>query len=262
MASSYGAGGTRPTAAIRRPNPRMARARRAARARWEHAVLVVDCDPNVSTLLSDPLLARGFKVHRALDGDEAVDRAREVHPAAMILEVQMPGLNDFELLARLRDHGVTAPALFLSTRNHRRDKIIGLSIGGDGYMTKPFHPEEVAARLRAVLRRRELGHSAGASPNLSYADLELNVQTLEASRAGMLTALTFTEFQLLRFLMVNAGIALSKQAILDHVWRAEPPRSASVVQSYICYLRRKVDNTDQPLTHTVRGVGYIMRAKR
>ncbi|MDP9165015.1 MAG: response regulator transcription factor [Actinomycetota bacterium] len=232
------------------------------RAPSKGAVLIVDKDPHVLELLADVLRSRGFTVHGAADGLEGLRRAREIRPDAVILEVELPGVDDFELLPQLRAHGVRAPCIFLSGRTTLPDRLSGLSVGGEDYVTKPFSPDEVVARLGAILRRTELVSAASPRSMLRYADLELYEDSLEACRAGRFVALSATEFELLRYLMVNARIILSKNTIRDHVWHTDIRRKTTIVESYVCHLRRKVDCVDSPLIHTVRGMGYVLREGR
>lgn len=174
----------------------------------------------------------------------------------------MPGMDGFGLLRRLRADGVEAPALFLSARDTVEDKINGLTIGGDDYVTKPFSLEEVVARLQVLLRRSGFDDQKRASSKITFADIELDDETHEVFKAGELVALSPTEFTLLRYFMVNAGTVLSKPRILDHVWNYDFGGEVNVVESYVSYLRRKLDTGDKRLIHTLRGVGYVMREPR
>jgi two-component system OmpR family response regulator len=227
-------------------------------SRSEGAILVVDADPHVVELLTTTLEGQGFEVYTAADGPAALDRALAVQPDAVILEVTLPGIEDFALLHRLRAHGVEAPGLFLTARTLLRDRLTGLTVGGDDYISKPFSPEEVVARLRAILRRIPHGGTPTRTA-LTCADLELNEHTHEAQKAGQSIKLTSTEFELLRYLMINTGIVLSKSTIRDHVWRSEFRVSTNSVESSISTLRRKIDTGDTRFIHTVRGLGYVLR---
>ena len=229
----------------------------------EARVLVVDDETNIVELLSVSLKFQGFEVHTASNGPAALDKAREVRPDAVILDVMMPGMDGFGVLRRLRADGIDAPALFLTARDTLQDKITGLTLGGDDYVTKPFSLAEVIARIEAVLRRvdeRTGGEAKGA--RITFADIELDADTHEVWKAGRPVALSPTEFKLLRYLMENAGRVLSKAQILDHVWRYDFGGDGGVVESYVSYLRKKVDTTEPRLIHTLRGVGYTMRQPR
>ncbi|ORI15511.1 response regulator transcription factor [Rhodococcus sp. 1168] len=224
-------------------------------------VLVVDDEPTILELLSVSLRFQGFDVQTAASGPEGLDKARTFRPEAVILDVMMPGMDGFGLLRRLRADGVEAPALFLTARDSVEDKVSGLTLGADDYVTKPFSLEEVVARLRVILRRS--GKTEEATPSrVSFADIELDNDTHEVWKAGEPVSLSPTEFTLLRYFMINAGTVLSKPRILDHVWHYDFGGQVGVVESYVSYLRRKVDTGDQPLIHTLRGVGYVMRQSR
>jgi len=225
----------------------------------EARVLVVDDETNIVELLSVSLKFQGFEVYTASNGPAALDKAREVRPDAVILDVMMPGMDGFGVLRRLRADGIDAPALFLTARDTLQDKIAGLTLGGDDYVTKPFSLEEVVARLRVVLRRTGKGLEQPRSARLTFADIELDEDTHEVWKAGEPVSLSPTEYNLLRFLMVNAGRVLSRNQILDHVWQYDFGGHATVVETYISYLRKKVDKVEPRLIHTVRGVGYTLR---
>ncbi|MFC4603614.1 response regulator transcription factor [Rhodococcus kronopolitis] len=231
--------------------------------RTEARVLVVDDEPNIVELLSVSLRFQGFEVATASTGAEGLDRARTFRPDALILDVMMPGMDGFGLLRRLRADGVEAPVLFLTARDAVEDKVTGLTLGADDYVTKPFSLEEVVARLRVILRRAHRDGDAAVAPSrIRFADIELDDDTHEAWKAGEPVALSPTEFTLLRYFMVNAGVVLSKPRILDHVWHYDFGGEVGVVESYVSYLRRKVDTGDTRLIHTLRGVGYVMREPR
>jgi two-component system OmpR family response regulator len=220
-------------------------------------LLVVEDDPNIVELLSASLRFAGFHVTTATNGGEAVASARDSRPDLVILDIMLPDLDGFEVIRRMRDGGVRTPVVFLTARDATDDKIRGLTLGGDDYVTKPFSLEELTARIRAVLRR-----TAGEQPptaKLAFADLELDEESHEVRRAGRLVSLSPTEFKLLRYLMHNAGRVLSKAQILDHVWQYDFRGDDSIVESYISYLRRKVDTVEPRLIHTLRGVGYVLR---
>lgn len=223
---------------------------------------MVDDEENIRQLLSVSLKFQGYEVETAADGPAALDRCRIAKPDVLVLDVMMPGMDGFGLLRRLRADGVEAPALFLSARDTVEDKINGLTIGGDDYVTKPFSLEEVVARLQVLLRRSGFDDQKRASSKITFADIELDDETHEVFKAGELVALSPTEFTLLRYFMVNAGTVLSKPRILDHVWNYDFGGEVNVVESYVSYLRRKLDTGDKRLIHTLRGVGYVMREPR
>ncbi|MCR8900094.1 response regulator transcription factor [Gordonia sp. GONU] len=225
-------------------------------------VLVVDDEENIRQLLSVSLKFQGYDVDTAADGPAAIDRCRSRKPDILILDVMMPGMDGFGLLRRLRADGIEAPALFLSARDSVEDKVNGLTIGGDDYVTKPFSLEEVVARLQVLLRRSGFGEEQQASSRITFADIELDDETHEVFKAGKPVQLSPTEFTLLRYFMVNAGTVLSKPRILDHVWNYDFGGEVNVVESYVSYLRRKLDNGEKRLIHTLRGVGYVMREPR
>ncbi|MBY6683374.1 response regulator transcription factor [Rhodococcus sp. BP-316] len=227
----------------------------------EAKVLVVDDEPTIVELLSVSLKFQGFEVRTALGGPAALDVARTFRPDALILDVMMPDMDGFGLLRRLRADGIDAPALFLTARDSVEDKVTGLTMGADDYVTKPFSLEEVVARLRVILRRSVRGPEAQPS-RLTFADIELDDDTHEVWKAGEPVSLSPTEFTLLRYLMVNSGTVLSKPRILDHVWHYDFGGEVGVVESYVSYLRRKVDTTEPRLIHTLRGVGYVLREPR
>jgi two-component system, OmpR family, response regulator len=222
-------------------------------------LLVVDDEPNIVELLSVSLRFAGFEVASAMTGRDAVSQARQFRPDLVLLDVMLPDVDGFDVLRRLRGEGTRVPVLFLTARDATEDKITGLTLGGDDYVTKPFSLEEVIARIRAVLRRVR---STGPPPpptRLRAADLELDEESHEVWRAGRRVQLSPTEFKLLRYLMTNAGRVLSKAQILDHVWNYDFRGDSSIVESYVSYLRRKVDAVEPRLIHTIRSVGYVLR---
>ena len=225
-------------------------------------VLVVDDEPNIVELLTVSLKFQGFNVRRANSGTEALRIAREINPEAYILDVMMPGMDGFELLAKLRAEGLDGPVLYLTAKDSVDQRIHGLTIGADDYVTKPFSLEEVITRLRVILRRGGAGQDDNSDATMSYADLTLNDDTHEVTKGGEIIDLSPTEFNLLRFLMQNKEVVLSKAKILDNVWHYDFGGDGNVVESYISYLRRKIDTGDNPLIHTVRGVGYVLRTPR
>ena len=228
----------------------------------EVKVLVVDDEPNIVELLTVSLKFQGFDVHSANSGNEALRIAREINPDAYILDVMMPGMDGFELLGKLRSEGLDGPVLYLTAKDSVDQRIHGLTIGADDYVTKPFSLEEVITRLRVILRRGSAAEEQDGSATMSYADLTLNDDTHEVTKGGEIVELSPTEFNLLRYLMQNREVVLSKAKILDNVWHYDFGGDGNVVESYISYLRRKIDTGDTPLIHTVRGVGYVLRMPR
>jgi two-component system OmpR family response regulator len=230
-------------------------------------LLVVDNEPTIRRLLAAALPLAGFEVHTATDGLGALRVARQVDPDLLVMDLTLPGMDGFTVTRQLRRSGQRVPVLFLTARDTTQDKVTGLTVGGDDYLTKPFSLDELVARIRAILRRTR--SSADLTANvLAYADLELDQDTREVTRAGRHLDLSPTEFTLLQYLMRNRGRVLSKTQILEHVWQCEWERSPNVVETYISYLRRKVDNvtnkdgsTVLPLIHTRRGVGYVLLQK-
>ena len=225
-------------------------------------VLVVDDEPNIVELLTVSLKFQGFEVESATSGKDALEIARSWHPDAYILDVMMPEMDGFELLGNLRSEGLDGPVLFLTAKDAVEDRIHGLTIGADDYVTKPFSLEEVITRLRVILRRGNVMEAPGGDATLRYADLTLNDETHEVTKAGEIVELSPTEFNLLRYLMLNAEVVVSKAKILDNVWHYDFGGDGNVVESYISYLRRKVDTGEVPLIQTVRGVGYVLRTPR
>ena len=220
----------------------------------EGRVLVVDDEPNITELVAMALKYVGFDVATASSGRDALSSVGDFRPDLIVLDVMMPDLDGFEVCRRLRADGIRVPVVYLTARDATEDKVRGLTIGGDDYVTKPFSLEELVARIRAVLRRA--GHGNGHASRLIFADLELDEDTHEVRRGGQLVELSPTEFKLLRYLMLNPNRVLSKAQILDLVWQYDFGGDANVVETYISYLRKKLDRTDSPLIHTVRGVGY------
>mgnify|MGYP002758125534 FL=1 len=225
-------------------------------------VLVVDDEPNIVELLTVSLKFQNFEVYSANSGNEALRIAREVNPDAYILDVMMPGMDGFELLGKLRQEGLDGPVLYLTAKDGVDQRIHGLTIGADDYVTKPFSLEEVITRLRVIMRRGGAAEESTNDATMSYADLKLNDDTHEVTKAGELIELSPTEFNLLRYLMQNKEVVLSKSKILDNVWHYDFGGDGNVVESYISYLRRKIDTGDTQLIHTVRGVGYVLRTPR
>jgi two-component system, OmpR family, response regulator len=223
----------------------------------EARLLVVDDEATILELLAGSLRFAGFEVMTAASGAEALRATAASRPDLVLLDVMMPDGDGFEVVRRLRSSGPDVPVIFLTARDGVRERVAGLALGGDDYVTKPFSLDEVLERIRAVLRRT--GRVAAAT-RLCVGGLELDDASHEVRRDGTLIALTPTEFRLLRFLMVNAGRVLSKGQILDHVWDHNPAGdSGNVVEPCMSYLRRKVDQGEPRLIHTIRGVGYVLR---
>jgi two-component system OmpR family response regulator len=223
----------------------------------EGTVLVVDDEEYIRDLVSSAMRIAGFDVRHAGDGHTALAAVESHHPDLVILDVGLPGLDGFEVCRRLRDDGVGTPVIFLTARDANEDKMSGFTKGGDDYVTKPFSLEELVARVRAVLRRSR-GIELPAH-RLRYDDLELDEDTMRVSRGDHRIHLSPTEFKLLRYLLLNRERVVSKSQILDHVWQYDFDGNASVVENYVSYLRKKIDEGNSPLIHTVRGFGYVLR---
>jgi two-component system, OmpR family, response regulator len=219
-------------------------------------LLVVDDEATILELLSGSLRLAGFEVVTAASGAGAVRAAASSRPDLVLLDVMMPDGDGFEALRRIRSGGCEVPVIFLTARDEVPDRVRGFAMGADDYITKPFSLEELLGRIRAVLKRTRPG---GPRSRLRIAGLELDEDTHEVRRDGAAVALTPTEFRLLRFLMVTAGRVVSKEEILDHVWEHDPDRDGNVVEPVLSYLRRKVDQGEPRLIHTVRGFGYVLR---
>ena len=223
----------------------------------EARVLVVDDEDSITDLVATALRYVGFEVAVAANGRQALERAATFRPELVVLDVMLPDLDGFEIVRRLRADGLRMPIVFLTARDGTEDKVAGLTIGGDDYVTKPFSLEELVARVRAVLRRTAGGPEQ--SGRLQIADLELDEDSHQVWRAAQPVELTATEFKLLRYLMMNARRVLSKAQILDHVWNYDFGGDGSIVETYISYLRKKIDASEPHLIQTVRGVGYTLR---
>ena len=219
-------------------------------------ILVVDDEENITFLLDSALRHFGFDVVVAANGRDALREVTRFDPDVILLDVMLPDLDGFEILRRLRSDGRKVPVLFLTARDTVDDKVRGLTLGGDDYVTKPFSLEEVVARLQVILRRQGVGKG---SSRLALADLEMDDDAHLVRRAGQVIDLSPTEYNLLRFLLLNAGRVLSRNQILDHVWQYDFGGHATVVETYVSYLRKKIDTLGPPLIHTVRGVGYTVR---
>jgi two-component system OmpR family response regulator len=226
----------------------------------EARILVVDDEPPITELLLTALRFVGFDVETAASGREALAAAGTFMPHLIILDVMLPDLDGVEVCRRLRANGDFVPVIFLTARDEHDDKMRGFTHGGDDYLTKPFSLEELIARVRAILRRGG-SRSASASNRYKYADLELDDDSRRVWRGGEIVHLSPTEFRLLRYLLLNAERVLSKEQILDHVWQYDYIGEANVVETYISYLRKKIDDREPKLIQTVRGFGYALRTE-
>ncbi|MFD8835874.1 response regulator transcription factor [Streptomyces griseofuscus] len=224
-------------------------------------VLVVDDDPDLAEVLTGALRYEGWQVRAAGDGAAALAAARELAPDAVVLDVMLPDMDGFTVLRRLHETQPEVCVLFLTARDAVEDRIAGLTAGGDDYVTKPFSLEEVVARLRGLLRRAGMARrpEPEEDPGLVVGDLVMDEDAREVTRAGELIELSPTEFELLRFLMRNPRRVLSKAQILDRVWSYDFGGRAHVVELYISYLRKKIDAGREPMIHTVRGAGYVLK---
>ena len=222
-------------------------------------MLVVDDDTNITDLVGTALRYEGFDVELVHAGRAAIDAVTSFRPDLIVLDVMLPDLDGFEVSRRLTADGRRVPTLFLTARDATEDKVRGLTLGGDDYVTKPFSLEELVARVRSVLRR---AGGEQQSARLAFADLEMDDDTHEVWRGGTSVELTATEYKLLRYLLANARRALSKAQILDHVWEYDFGGDANVVETYVSYLRKKLDPLGPPLIQTIRGVGYSLRSPK
>jgi two-component system OmpR family response regulator len=222
-------------------------------------LLVVDDEPFLCDAVAASLRFLGFDVTTAGTGASALRLARDRPFDLVVLDVMLPDTDGFEVVRRLRAEGCRVPVIFLTARDTQADKVTGLTIGGDDYMTKPFGLEELAARIRTVLRRTRPGTSG---PVLSFADIELDQDSYEVRRAGELVDLSPTEFRLLRYLMLNPGRVLTRTQLLRHVWDYDFGGSGTVVTTYIAYLRRKLARCGPDVIHTQRAIGYSLRLPR
>ncbi|OIK08123.1 response regulator transcription factor [Streptomyces monashensis] len=222
-------------------------------------VLVVDDDPDLAEVLTGALRYEGWEVRAAGDGVSALSTAHDLLPDAVVLDVMLPDTDGFTVLRGLHEVKPDVCVLFLTARDAVEDRIAGITAGGDDYVTKPFSLEEVVARLRGLLRRAGMARQLEDGPRLVVGDLVMDEEAREVTRAGELVELSPTEFELLRFLMRNPRRVLSKAQILDRVWSYDFGGRAHVVELYISYLRKKVDAGREPMIHTVRGAGYVLR---
>ncbi|MCA0217436.1 MAG: response regulator transcription factor [Actinobacteria bacterium] len=221
--------------------------------------VVVDDEDSLTDLLSMALRYEGWEVKLASDGQKALSVIREFRPDVVVLDIMLPDIDGLTVLSRLRADGIQVPILFLTAKDSVDDRVAGLTVGGDDYVTKPFSLEELVARLRGLIRRSALAVSDSADSVLEVGDLRLDEDSYEVSRAGAAIELTATEFELLRFLMRNPRRVLSKAQILDRVWSYDFGGRSSVVEIYISYLRKKIDTLGEPMIHTVRGFGYVLK---
>ena len=223
-------------------------------------VLVVDDEENVTHLVSSALRFDGFETITADNGTSALAKVAEYEPDLIVLDVMMPGRDGFAVLQQLRAAGSQVPVIFLTARDTAADRVGGLRAGADDYVVKPFSIEELLARVHAVLRRSAPDEARDGV--LRIADLELDENSHEVTRADVEVHLTATEFELLRYLMRNERVVLSKAQILDRVWKYDFQGQSNIVELYIGYLRKKVDNVEPKLIHTIRGAGYVIKAPR
>jgi two-component system OmpR family response regulator len=223
-------------------------------------ILVVDDEPNIVEVVSMALRFQGFEVETASSGREAIAAVSAFKPHLMVLDVMLPDIEGFDVAGRLGAQRAGVPIIFLTARDSTEDKVRGLSGGGDDYMTKPFSLEELVARIRTILRRT--GQAAAESGLLRFADLELDEESHEVRRAGEAVELTATEFRLLRYLMLNPRRVMTRAQLLDHVWDYDFGGDGRVLETYVSYLRKKLDAHGPSLIRTVRGVGYGLKAPR
>jgi two-component system, OmpR family, response regulator len=228
------------------------------RNQGQQEVLVVDDEPSIVDAVATALRYEGFTVRQAGSGRAALAAAQEDPPDLVVLDIMLPDLDGLEVTRRLRADGIRVPVLFLTARDSVEDKVAGLTVGGDDYVTKPFSLAEIVARTRAILRRTQ-GDLADEDGRLSFADVVMDEDTHEVWRDGKPVRLTATEFNLLRFFLLNPRRVLSKAQIVDHVWHYDFGGDPNVVETYVSYLRKKLDKLGPPLIQTIRLVGYAMR---
>jgi two-component system, OmpR family, response regulator len=221
--------------------------------------VVVDDEDSLTDLLSMALRYEGWEVRIASDGRKALQLAREFRPDVMVLDIMLPDIDGMQVLTRLRADGVQTPVLFLTAKDALDDRVAGLTIGGDDYVTKPFSLEELVARLRGLIRRSTITSLDAESSFIAVGSLTLDEDSYEVRRGETVIELTATEFELLRFLMRNPRRVLSKSQILDRVWRYDFGGKSSIVELYISYLRKKIDSLGPRMIHTVHGVGYMLK---
>jgi two-component system, OmpR family, response regulator len=223
-------------------------------------VLVVDDEPNIAEVVTMALRFNGFTVETAASGHEALAAVSSFKPHLMVLDVMLPDMDGFDVAARLGAQRAGLPIIFLTARDATEDKLRGLTGGGDDYMTKPFSLEELVARIRTILRR--VGQADAESVRLVFEDLELDEESHEVTRAGAPIELTATEYRLLRYLMLNPRRVMTRAQLLDHVWNYDFGGDGRVLETYISYLRKKLDAHGPSLIRTVRGVGYALQAPK
>ena len=224
-------------------------------------VLIVDDEPNIRDLLSTSLRFAGFSVHAVGNGADAVNAAEKGQPDIILLDVMLPDMNGFSVTKKLRSMGINAPVLFLTARDETADKVTGLTVGGDDYMTKPFSLDEIVARINAILRRTKQVQTDDSI--LEVGEITINQDAHEVFANGQPVDLSPTEYKLLRFLMSNPNRVLTKAQILDHVWEYDFNGEMGIVESYVSYLRKKLDPlTSEPLIQTKRGVGYMYKSAK
>ncbi len=221
-------------------------------------VLVIDDEPSIVDAVSTALRYEGFDVIEARNGRIGLALAQTEQPDLIVLDVMLPDLDGFEIIRRLRADGLQTPVLFVTAKDALEDKVEGFSAGADDYVTKPFSLAEIVLRVRAILQRT-IGADASADTRLSYADVTLDPETHEVWRAGTPIELTATEFNLLRYFLLNPRRVLSKPQILDHVWHYDFDGDSNILETYISYLRKKLNQLGPPLIHTMRLVGYVFR---
>ncbi|MGH7611811.1 MAG: response regulator transcription factor [Candidatus Dormibacteria bacterium] len=223
-------------------------------------ILVVDDESNLADLVATALRYAGFVTATAESGEAALQSVSSFEPHLVILDVMLPDFDGFEVARLLAERGSQLPILFLTARDATEDKVRGLTVGGDDYVTKPFSLDELIARVRVILRRS--GHAQESHNVLKFADLEMDEDLREVRRGDQLIDLTATEYRLLRYLLINSRRVLTRAQILDHVWKYDFGGDAGILETYVSYLRKKVDRQDPPLIHTVRGMGYVLRLPR
>ena len=225
-----------------------------------HRILVVDDEPNIVDVVSMALRFQGFEIESAGTGTDALAAVASFKPHLIVLDVMLPDMEGFDVAQRLGAQRARVPIIFLTARDATDDKIRGLTLGGDDYVTKPFSLEELVARIRSILRRSGLAEPE--SSRLTFEDIELDEDAHEVTRAGKHVELTATEYRLLRYLMLNPRRVLTRSQLLEHVWEYDFGGDARVHETYVSYLRKKLDIHGPPLIHTVRGVGYALRQPR
>ncbi|HEV7882864.1 MAG TPA: response regulator transcription factor [Solirubrobacteraceae bacterium] len=226
----------------------------------QHRILVVDDEPNIVDVVSMALRFQGFAVESASSGRDALAAVRSFDPHLLVLDIMLPDMEGFEVAERLGAQRAQLPIIFLTARDATQDKVRGLTSGGDDYVTKPFSLEELVARIRVILRRTGLAQPS--SSRLRFEDLELDEDTHEVSRAGAPVELTATEYRLLRYFLLNPRRVLTRAQLLDHVWEYDFDGDSRILETYVSYLRKKLDPHGPSLIQTVRGVGYALRLPR